>query len=331
MDAGPDAGVDAGTDAGADAGRDAGMDGGTDAGSDAGIDAGTQLLWLGATSDALIIAYLNGQPTVVLDAGVNAEGIAFDSQGNLWTPDNGHARVVKLAKALLAHSGSPAPTLELDNVDVPFSTLDAPLGLAFDPMGNLWVANCGARSAVVEYAPAQLLQGGAQTPVAMLVDGVNDAGTPLGNVACPYDVAFDGVGGLWWVNQGSLSVGYLSTPQLESGVVEVTPNQLLALPALTSHGAQGLVIDGMGAVWVAASLDGTIARYFGGLTVSQAELPGAAGLAFDATGSLWVSTQQGTMVQVLDPLSQTGTFTPAIGASVPIPRVDSGKPAFSRQ
>jgi sugar lactone lactonase YvrE len=310
---------------------DAGVDAGMDAGSDAGVDAGQQLLWLGGTSNAVIIAYLQGQPTVVLDAGISAQGLAFDSDGNLWTPDDGHARLVRLDRAMLAHSGAPVPALELDSVDVPFPTLDAAKGLAFDSMGNLWVANCGAQSAVVEFAPAQLLQGGAQTPVAMLVDTLSDAGMTLGNVACPYDVAFDGAGGLYWVNQGSLTVSHVSVPQGLSGVVEVMPDDRLALPALTSHGAQGLAIDGMGAVWVAASLDGTIARFFGGVTVSQAAVSGAAGLAFDAHGSLWVSSTQGTMVEVLDPLAQTGTFTPAIGTTVPIPLVDSGKPAFHAQ
>jgi streptogramin lyase len=307
------------------------MDAGTDAGSDAGANAGQQLLWLGGTSDAVIIAYSQGQPTVVLDAGISAQGIAFDSAGNLWTPDDGHARLVRLDRAVLTQSGSPVPALELDGVDIPFPTLDAAKGLAFDPLGNLWVANCGAQSAVVEFAPAQLLQGGAQTPVAMLVDTMSDAGTPLGNVACPYDVAFDGAGGLYWVNQGSLTVSHVAMPQGLSGVVPVVLDDRLALPALTSHGAQGLSIDGMGAIWVAASLDGTIARFFGGLTVSQAAISGAAGLAFDSAGDLWVSTQQGAMVQVLDPLAQTGTFTPAIGITVPIPLLDSGKPAFSRQ
>ena len=66
--------------------------------------------------------------------------------------------------------------------------------MAFDSHGNLWVANCDFATghptdAILEFTPAQLTAGGAQTPAVTISSN--------GVMQCPWSVAFDASGNVW--------------------------------------------------------------------------------------------------------------------------------------
>ena len=85
-------------------------------------------------------------------------GLAFDSQGNLWTSDPGNNRVLRYPVASLAAANNePAADVVLGQVDFVTGTLQAsparnqktflanPSGIAFDPQGRLYVADSANR------------------------------------------------------------------------------------------------------------------------------------------------------------------------------------------
>ena len=91
-------------------------------------------------------------------------GLAFDSQGNLWTSDPGNNRVLRYPVAsLTAGNNEPAADLVLGQSDFATNTLPqnparnqktflvSPSGIAFDPQGRLFVADGAYR--VVVYTP----------------------------------------------------------------------------------------------------------------------------------------------------------------------------------
>jgi sugar lactone lactonase YvrE len=91
------------------------------------------------------------KPAVVI-SGLALDGparMAFDTSGNLWVPNAISSTVVALAPSSLVASGTPQPAVTLTAID---SSLSAPTGLAFDPAGNLWVANSAGKT-IVAYTP----------------------------------------------------------------------------------------------------------------------------------------------------------------------------------
>jgi len=92
-------------------------------------------------------------------------GIAFDSSGNLWIADTNNHRVLAYAKASLLNSGAaamvelgqPAGTTAftsngMNNPTIGASTLNHPVGLAFDGSGNLMVGDSG-NNRVLMFSP----------------------------------------------------------------------------------------------------------------------------------------------------------------------------------
>jgi uncharacterized protein (TIGR03437 family) len=93
-------------------------------------------------------------------------GMAVDSSGNLWVSDPGNNRVLRFPSANLT-AGNNAPTADIvlgqsvftsaaipSGVTLQSKTyLNVPAGLAFDPAGNLFVADQGNPGRVLVYQP----------------------------------------------------------------------------------------------------------------------------------------------------------------------------------
>src|SRR5258706_9864302 len=97
-------------------------------------------------------------------------GLQFDQSGNLWvqstdTAHHGQA-LLEYSKAQLSANGSPVPAATIETPAVAHGF--APVGMALDHSGDLWLAN----DAVVEYSAAQLAAGVQTDPIQTLDLGV---------------------------------------------------------------------------------------------------------------------------------------------------------------
>ncbi len=315
---------------------------------------GTGLVWGGGTypgvifgfSDAQLAAGDAGSPAVAIDAGFNLNGpesIAIDERGNLWTPDNGHNRILRYDRDLLDTSGSPPPSGAI--LGVPFDagglvrqTLGNPEGLAFDAKGNLWVTNCGVESSVIRY-DANELDGGALTPSAMLRDTLVDGGDAgvHHTVDCVYDLAFDAQGGLWYMNTGrggagflERSIAYVAAPGALSGLTHAEPDLLVLLPG---QAPAGVAFDASGKLWVTwggelhrlavdASARGVVQANV------EATLAGGnlsfGGVTFDNGGAVLTGDFL-EMGRFANPSAIVGDAAAAPLAILPVPRMDAPK------
>ena len=141
------------------------------------------------------------------------DGLVFDRLGDLWVANSEDSTVDEFTAAQLAASSSAAPAVILGpSAD---NGLDVPGGVAFDPAGNLWVAN-NANNTVVEFTAAQLGGSGSPTPAAIL-------SATGGSLDEPSGLAFGPAGDLWVANFGN------------DTVVEFTPGQLAAAGAPTGR------------------------------------------------------------------------------------------------
>ncbi|HEY8899439.1 MAG TPA: NHL repeat-containing protein [Chthoniobacterales bacterium] len=114
-------------------------------------------------------------------------GVAVDLDGNLWVADSGNHRVLKFASVTTQPiNGSAIATLVLGQtnftsnivVNPPTaSTLRGPSGVAFDPLGRLYVADTINNRVVIYQSPSTLIDGGAATFVLGQATFITNAAT----------------------------------------------------------------------------------------------------------------------------------------------------------
>jgi hypothetical protein len=140
------------------------------------------------------------------------EGVVFDSHGDLWVADRANSRVLEFTcTASSSCTNGNAAALVLGRPDFTTNTaatsqtgLRAPVGVAFDSQGNLWVADDG-NNRVLEYtctATSSCTNGNA----AALVLGQPDFttrkyATSQTGLHAPEVVVFDSHGDLWLADQ----------------------------------------------------------------------------------------------------------------------------------
>lgn len=147
------------------------------------------------------------RPTVVV-SGLAFDGparMSFDTLGNLWIANTLSNTVVALAPSSLMSSGTPLPAITLTASD---SSLNGPIGLAFDQLGDLWVAN-SVGSSIVAFHPLQIAASGSTTPYETLF-------LPSTSLT-PTAVAFDNNGDLWTNSTAGAAILEYTGTQLATG------------------------------------------------------------------------------------------------------------------
>jgi hypothetical protein len=301
-------------------------------------------------------AQLSRKTGTVAASGIGAnEGrttaFTFDSSGALWlgvcNPNGDSSFIADLTPIALRHlvlygSASYGAVIQDPNKTGNPQYLSCALGMAFDPLGNLWVevnpTGSEKMPTLIEYKSAQLVTG-RPTPSAVI-----EMPTLTSE---PVDLVFDNAGNLWQAAGGSvfeftaaqLSAGAQADPYKTLDIDEVSPG--------LSH-PQAIAFDSSHNLWVAFGLGGSSGN-FGGLEMFAGGALGGSGtvapdpvvtidastvvyhasrvksynftsfnspaaLAFDSEGDLWVGNS-------LQPVAAFGAgslveFTPSqLGAS----------------
>jgi sugar lactone lactonase YvrE len=256
---------------------------------------------------------------------IDASGVAFDGQGNLWVVNDNSNTVVEYSVAALAANGSPTPAATIQ-----LPTLTYCYAIAFDANGDLWVGNNIANT-IVEFTPAQLAAGGSPTPTVT----ITEVPPQPGNLQEPIGLAFDMHGNLWVANNAA------------SSIVEYTPSQLATsgspTPAVTLTGSaiaypNEIAFDHAGNLWITNSAylpntpsvpnPGRIVEYAApDLTATGSPTPVLTlhpppgtygslptGLAFDDSGNLWYADLDTESIGEYRAASLTagGTPSPAV-------------------
>ena len=227
--------------------------------------------------------------------------MVFDRSGNLWVSDFVFNRVTEYAPPFLngmnatLELGQPSGSLQFTSrlARAPGSGLSAPVDLAFDSSGNLWVVDRG-NNRVVEYVPPFVDGESPTTTIGQRLLNTNNASTTQTGLDGPESIAFDPSGNLW--------------------VVDQTNNRVLEFDAssLKSSGPSATLEIGH------ASGPGQFSTNASG--TSQSSFSAPVGIAFDPSGGLLVSDRANNRI-----LGFKAPFADGQGASFEI-----GQAAWAR-
>jgi sugar lactone lactonase YvrE len=258
----------------------------------------------------------NGAPTPGPATSSNLwgpQGVAVDGAGNVYIADSGNSVVEKVTPAgvlsILAGTGTygaptPGPATS--------SELGAPMGLAVDGSGNVYIADY-VNNIVEKVTPAGVLS-------IFAGNGMGDAPTPgpatSSALLDPRSVAADGAGNVYIVDDNEMvekvtSAGVLSIFAGNGMVGAPTPG-----PAASSQLAHphGVAVDGAGNVYIADSgnnlvekvMPGGVLSIFAGTGTAGAPTPGPAtgsplnypsGVAADGAGNLYIADSYNCLVE----------------------------------
>ena len=267
----------------------------------------------------------------------------FDSHGNLWVANDGispaptssveeftSSQLSSADQSLASPATDPIPAVAItstNNLGVP--SVDTPMGLAFDPSGNLYVSNnvtstSATNGSVVEFGASQIQPTGQASPISP---------TPINQYAnsaigSPITSAY-----LNLLGKSFLAVGNVSNSNFGVGILSGSI-QILNLPL--SQGAvysqpYAMTTDSNGDLWIADYALNTIDEYTPteiatnappsvilsstAVTYPNANGPvdsiiGPSGLAFDSNGNLWVSNYSGNSIVEIAKSSLVGYSSP---------------------
>jgi uncharacterized protein (TIGR03437 family) len=188
-------------------------------------------------------------------------GLAFDSSGNLYIGDsnNNRIRMVSPSGIITTVAGNGNPGSAGDGGPAINAELNSPFGIAFDPYGNLYIADGGNNRIRVLMTNGTITTVAGNGKAGYSGDMIPATTAELNN---PYDVAFDPYGNLYiadtnnfrirkvntngiiWTVGGGTGAGY-------SGDGFIGTNSKLGFPA-------GVVVDSSNDVYIADSTNNVI-------------------------------------------------------------------------
>ncbi|HEY6374199.1 MAG TPA: NHL repeat-containing protein [Edaphobacter sp.] len=298
--------------------------------------------------------------------------LAIDSQGNAWVlSTTGNASTVSVLNSTsgitstFPQPGGAFARLALDPYDDPWLTnsltssvtelnsagvratsnpfggagIQGPSLLAFDGLGNVWVANSGPTVSKLSANGASLSPstgfstGGVSSPAALALDtsgnawiadtggnaitvlsnsGVPIPGSPYtgGGINGPFAVAIDSAGGAWIANRLGSSLSRLTS---FGDPVAGSPYYGAGLNAPID-----MAVDGLGNVWLVNSGSSTVSEFLsngrpqsGGTGYGSSVLTNPFRLALDRSGNIWVAN-------LGSQIAGQGTITKIVGAAAPV-------------
>lgn len=199
-------------------------------------------LWVGNTLGNTLVEYRHselrsGSPTPAVRISTDSEksidgptAIAFDPAGRLWVANYNSNTVVAFASTELS-TGSPRPTARIESDRA--GDINSPAGLAFDPSGDLWVAN-NLADTLVEYQRRELTAR-SPTPAVSISAGARGA------LDGPAGLAFDPSGDLWVADYGDGRVEEFGPSQLDS-TSSPAPRETISGPRTGLYTPEGTAI-----------------------------------------------------------------------------------------
>ncbi len=258
----------------------------------------------------------------------SSQGLAISSRGELYFSDSGHNQVLKVHPTtglLTIVAGNGAAAFSGDGLPAPTASLNSPGALAFDSLGNLFIADRGnfairrvdALSGVLTTVAGTGLftgQVGSSGTPAPLGDGGPAVSASFGNLG---DFVFDGAGALIVCDSGNACVrkftigGTITTIAGVPGSSGFTGDTVPAGALAAKFNAPiGVALDGGGVIYIADSGNRRVRRLTSDATVNtvigsgsggntgftgdgasplSAQIGSLGGIAFDATGNLLIS------------------------------------------
>jgi len=279
--------------------------------------------------------------------------VTVDGLGNLWVADYGNNRVLEFKPPFTdgmnasIEIGQPAGSSEFTTGgnNEPAIGFYAPLDIAFDSSGNLWIAD-RIHNRVVEFKPPFADGMSGSSVVGQPDINSSAASTSQAGLNAPESVAFDAAGNLWVVDEGNNRILEFASASLAqdqpSSTLEIGQppgaNQFNtsggALTRSGLHAPVGLAFDGAGDLWASDRINNRVLEFKPPFTdgmnasieigqpagssefssnvaeTSQDGLNNPLGIAFDPTGNLWVADQANSrIVEFEGTASATSTLT----------------------
>lgn len=270
-------------------------------------------------------------------------GIAVDASGNVFIADTNNHRVRRVGTdgtiTTVAGTGSPGYS---DNGSGQLAQLNAPVGLAFDRSGNLYIADSG------NHAIRKLSQGFLTTVAGTGVLGNSGDEGPATKAQLfnPNAIAFDASGAMYIADSSNNRIRRVTA----DGIIHNLAGEAKqGLPGLEGDGEIGdnakfsypsaLAVDSDGSVYVADRFNDRIRRIdpvtrrvstvagtdrgFGGDNgpATQAHLSLPTGIAFDSTHNLYITDYGNNRIRVV---GRNGTIQTIAGAGKPGDAGDNG-------
>jgi uncharacterized protein (TIGR03437 family) len=235
--------------------------------------------------------------------------VAFDGAGNLYVADSNNNVIRKISadgNAISTFAGTSAAGYTGDNADATKANLVAPISIAFDKSGNLFILqNSDGRIRKVDTKNVITTVAGSGVPG--FADG-SDATKAQFN--SPTGIAVDSSGNLYIADASNLRIRKIAG----STVSTIAGNGVLAYsgdngPATAAQlsSPQGVAADAQGNVYIADTLNNAVRKVAKGGTITtiagngQAgsgtnQLNGPQGVAADAAGNVYIADTQNSRV-----------------------------------